>query len=361
MTKVALISGITGQDGAYLAEFLLNKGYEVHGIKRRASLFNTDRIDHLYQDPHVKDRRFFLHYGDLTDSTNLIRIVQQVQPDEIYNLAAQSHVAVSFETPEYTANTDGIGTLRLLEAIRILGMTEKTKFYQASTSELYGLVQEIPQTEKTPFYPRSPYAVAKLYAYWITVNYREAYGMYACNGILFNHESPLRGETFVTRKITRALARIKLGLQDCLYLGNLDSLRDWGHAQDYVEMQWLMLQQSVAEDYVIATGQQQSVRDFVNIACAELGIELTWKGAAEDEKAYDSTGKCIVAVDPRYYRLTEVETLLGDATKAHQQLGWKPKYTFEQLVSEMIKEDLKSAQKDSLIKEHGYSTYNYHE
>jgi GDPmannose 4,6-dehydratase len=361
MTKVALISGITGQDGAYLAEFLLNKGYEVHGIKRRASLFNTDRIDHLYQDPHVQDRRFFLHYGDLTDSTNLIRIVQQVQPDEIYNLAAQSHVAVSFETPEYTANTDGIGTLRLLEAIRILGMTEKTKFYQASTSELYGLVQEIPQTEKTPFYPRSPYAVAKLYAYWITVNYREAYGMYACNGILFNHESPLRGETFVTRKITRALARIKLGLQDCLYLGNLDSLRDWGHAQDYVEMQWLMLQQSVAEDYVIATGQQQSVRDFVNIACVELGIELTWKGTAEDEKAYDSNGKCIVAVDPRYYRPTEVETLLGDATKAHQQLGWKPKYTFEQLVSEMVKEDLSSAQKDSLIKEHGYSTYNYHE
>jgi GDPmannose 4,6-dehydratase len=361
MTKVALISGITGQDGAYLAEFLLNKGYEVHGIKRRASLFNTDRIDHLYQDPHVQDRRFFLHYGDLTDSTNLIRIVQQVQPDEIYNLAAQSHVAVSFETPEYTANTDGIGTLRLLEAIRILGLTEKTKFYQASTSELYGLVQEIPQSEKTPFYPRSPYAVAKLYAYWITVNYREAYGMYACNGILFNHESPLRGETFVTRKITRALARIKLGLQDCLYLGNLDSLRDWGHAQDYVEMQWLMLQQSEAEDYVIATGQQQSVRDFVNIACGELGIELTWKGTAEDEKAYDSDGKCIVAVDPRYYRPTEVETLLGDATKAHQQLGWKPKYTFEQLVSEMVKEDLNSAQKDSLIKEHGYSTYNYHE
>jgi GDPmannose 4,6-dehydratase len=361
MTKVALISGITGQDGAYLAEFLLNKGYEVHGIKRRASLFNTDRIDHLYQDPHVKDRRFFLHYGDLTDSTNLIRIVQQVQPDEIYNLAAQSHVAVSFETPEYTANTDGIGTLRLLEAIRILGLIEKTKFYQASTSELYGLVQEIPQTEKTPFYPRSPYAVAKLYAYWITVNYREAYGMYACNGILFNHESPLRGETFVTRKITRALARIKLGLQDCLYLGNLDSLRDWGHAQDYVEMQWLMLQQSQAEDYVIATGQQQSVRDFVNIACAELGIELTWEGKADNEKAYDSAGKCIVAVDPRYYRPTEVETLLGDATKAHQQLGWKPKYTFEQLVAEMIKEDLNSARKDSLIKDHGYSTYNYHE
>jgi GDPmannose 4,6-dehydratase len=361
MTKVALISGITGQDGAYLAQFLLNKGYEVHGIKRRASLFNTDRIDHLYQDPHVKDRRFFLHYGDLTDSTNLIRIVQQVQPDEIYNLAAQSHVAVSFETPEYTANTDGIGTLRLLEAIRILGLTEKTKFYQASTSELYGLVQEIPQTEKTPFYPRSPYAVAKLYAYWITVNYREAYGMYACNGILFNHESPLRGETFVTRKITRALARIKLGLQDCLYLGNMDALRDWGHAQDYVEMQWLMLQQSEAEDYVIATGQQHSVRDFVNIACAELGIEISWEGKAENEKGYDASGQCIVAVDPRYYRLTEVETLLGDAAKAHQNLGWKPKFTFEQLVSEMIKEDLNSAQKDSLIKEHGYSTYNYHE
>jgi GDPmannose 4,6-dehydratase len=361
MTKVALISGITGQDGAYLAEFLLSKGYEVHGIKRRASLFNTDRIDHLYQDPHVKDRRFFLHYGDLTDSTNLIRIVQQVQPDEIYNLAAQSHVAVSFETPEYTANTDGIGTLRLLEAIRILGMTEKTKFYQASTSELYGLVQEIPQTEKTPFYPRSPYAVAKLYAYWITVNYREAYGMYACNGILFNHESPLRGETFVTRKITRALARIKLGLQDCLYLGNMDALRDWGHAQDYVEMQWLMLQQSEAEDYVIATGQQHSVRDFVNIACAELGIEINWQGKAENEKGYDASGNCVVAVDPRYYRLTEVETLLGDATKAHQNLGWKPKFTFEQLVSEMVKEDLNSAKKDSLMKEAGYNTYNYHE
>ncbi len=361
MTKVALISGITGQDGAYLAELLLNKGYEVHGIKRRASLFNTDRIDHLYQDPHVKDRRFFLHYGDLTDSTNLIRIVQQVQPDEIYNLAAQSHVAVSFETPEYTANTDGIGTLRLLEAIRILGLKEKTKFYQASTSELYGLVQEIPQTEKTPFYPRSPYAVAKLYAYWITVNYREAYDMYACNGILFNHESPLRGETFVTRKITRALARIKLGLQDCLFLGNLDALRDWGHAQDYVEMQWLMLQQSVAEDYVIATGEQHSVRDFVNAACSELGIELSWEGKAENEKGYDSQGRCVVAVDPRYYRPTEVETLLGDATKAHQNLGWKPKFTFAQLVSEMIKEDLSAAQKDSLVKEHGYSTYDYHE
>lgn len=361
MTQVALISGITGQDGAYLAELLLNKGYEVHGIKRRASLFNTDRIDHLYQDPHVKDRRFFLHYGDLTDSTNLIRIVQQVQPDEIYNLAAQSHVAVSFETPEYTANTDGLGTLRLLESIRILGLTEKTKFYQASTSELYGLVQEIPQTEKTPFYPRSPYAVAKLYAYWITVNYREAYGMYACNGILFNHESPLRGETFVTRKITRALARIKLGLQDCLFLGNLDAQRDWGHAQDYVEMQWLMLQQSIAEDYVIATGEQHSVRDFVTTACNELDIKLNWEGNAENEKAYDAQGQCVVAVDPRYYRPTEVETLLGDATKAHQKLGWKPKFTFGQLVSEMIKEDLSTAQKDSLIKEHGYSTYDYHE
>ncbi|WP_404785067.1 GDP-mannose 4,6-dehydratase [Altericista sp. CCNU0014] len=361
MTKVALISGITGQDGAYLAELLLDKGYEVHGIKRRASLFNTDRIDHLYQDPHVKDRQFFLHYGDLTDSTNLIRIVQQVQPDEIYNLAAQSHVAVSFETPEYTANTDGIGTLRLLEAIRILGLQDKTKFYQASTSELYGLVQEIPQTEKTPFYPRSPYAVAKLYAYWITVNYREAYGMYACNGVLFNHESPLRGETFVTRKITRALARIKLGLQDCLFLGNLDALRDWGHAQDYVEMQWLMLQQTEAEDYVIATGQQHSVRDFVNTACAELDLELTWEGKAEAEKGYDSQGRCVVAVDPRYYRPTEVETLLGDATKAHQKLGWKPKFTFAQLVTEMVKEDLNAAQKDSLIKEHGYSTYDYHE
>ncbi len=361
MTKVALISGITGQDGAYLAKLLLEKDYIVHGIKRRSSLFNTDRIDQLYQDPHVQDRRFFLHYGDLTDSTNLIRIVQLVQPDEIYNLAAQSHVAVSFETPEYTANADGIGTLRILEAIRILGLENKTKFYQASTSELYGLVQEIPQTEKTPFYPRSPYAVAKLYAYWITVNYREAYGLYACNGILFNHESPLRGETFVTRKITRAIARIKLGLQECLYLGNLDALRDWGHARDYVEMQWLMLQQSKPEDYVIATGLQYSVRDFVNAACAEAGLEVTWKGEAENEKGYDKTGRCIVSVDPRYYRPTEVETLLGDPTKAQQNLGWKPKVTFSELVSEMVQEDLNAANRDSLVKEHGYSIFDYHE
>jgi GDPmannose 4,6-dehydratase len=361
MTKVALISGITGQDGAYLAELLLGKGYEVHGIKRRASLFNTDRIDHLYQDPHVKDRRFFLHYGDLTDSTNLIRIVQQVQPDEIYNLAAQSHVAVSFETPEYTANADGIGTLRILEAIRILQLQEKVRFYQASTSELYGLVQETPQTEKTPFYPRSPYAVAKLYAYWITVNYREAYGMYACNGILFNHESPLRGETFVTRKITRALARIKLGLQNCLYLGNLDALRDWGHAKDYVEMQWLMLQQSKPEDYVIATGRQYSVRDFVNAACAAAEIEITWQGERENEKGYDPSGQCIVAVDPRYYRPTEVETLLGDSTKARQQLGWEPKLTFTDLVAEMVLEDLNVARKDSLMKEVGFRPKDYFE
>ncbi|HEY9826271.1 MAG TPA: GDP-mannose 4,6-dehydratase [Stenomitos sp.] len=358
MTKVALISGITGQDGSYLAELLLKKGYEVHGIKRRASLFNTDRIDHLYEDPHVENRKFFLHYGDLTDSTNLIRIVQQVQPDEIYNLGAQSHVAVSFETPEYTANADGIGTLRILEAIRILKLEQKTRFYQASTSELYGLVQEVPQTEQTPFYPRSPYAVAKLYAYWITVNYREAYGMYACNGILFNHESPLRGETFVTRKITRALARIKLGLQDCLYLGNLDALRDWGHAEDYVEMQWLMLQQDHAEDYVIATGQQYSVRNFVNAACAELGLELTWEGKAEEEKGYDALGRCIVAVDPRYYRPTEVETLLGNPTKAQQQLGWVPKRTFAQLVSEMAAEDLKIAERDAYLKGKGYPIYN---
>jgi GDPmannose 4,6-dehydratase len=361
MTKVALISGITGQDGAYLAKLLLEKGYIVHGIKRRSSLFNTDRIDHLYQDPHVENRRFFLHYGDLTDSTNLIRIVQQVQPDEIYNLAAQSHVAVSFETPEYTANADGIGTLRILEAIRILGLQDKTKFYQASTSELYGLVQETPQTEQTPFYPRSPYAVAKLYAYWITVNYREAYGMYACNGILFNHESPLRGETFVTRKITRAIARIKLGLQACLYLGNLDALRDWGHAKDYVEMQWLMLQQTKPEDYVIATGLQYSVRDFVNAACTEVGLEIAWKGEAEHEKGYDSEGRCIVAVDPRYYRPTEVETLLGDPTKAQKNLGWKPQVTFAELVSEMVKEDMNAAKRDALVKEHGYNAYDYHE
>jgi len=359
--KIALITGITGQDGAYLAELLLKKGYIVHGVKRRSSLFNTDRIDHLYQDPHVKKASFILHYGDLTDSTNLIRIIQQVQPDEIYNLAAMSHVAVSFETPEYTANADGIGTLRILEAIRILGMEKKTRFYQASTSELYGLVQETPQKETTPFYPRSPYAVAKLYGYWITVNYREAYGLYACNGILFNHESPVRGETFVTRKITRALARIKLGLQDCLYLGNLDALRDWGHAKDYVEMQWLMLQQEQPEDFVIATGVQYSVRDFVNAAAKELGMVITWRGKGVDEKGYDASGKSIVKVDPRYFRPTEVETLLGDPTKAKQKLGWTPKITFDELVREMVREDLKSAERDELVKKHGYSAYDYHE
>jgi GDPmannose 4,6-dehydratase len=359
--KKALITGITGQDGAYLAELLLSKGYEVHGIKRRASLFNTDRIDHLYQDPHAEGRRLILHYGDLTDSTNLIRIVQQTQPDEIYNLAAMSHVAVSFETPEYTANADGLGTLRILEAMRILGLEKHTRFYQASTSELYGQVQEIPQSEKTPFYPRSPYAVAKLYAYWITVNYREAYGMYACNGILFNHESPLRGETFVTRKITRALARIKLGLQDTLYLGNLDALRDWGHAKDYVEMQWLMLQQEVAEDYVIATGVQFSVRDFVIEAARELGIAIRWEGSGESEKGYDERGRNIVAVDPRYFRPTEVETLLGDATKAREKLGWTPKVQFADLVAEMVREDLKTAERDELVKRHGFTTFDYHE
>ncbi len=361
MSKVALITGITGQDGAYLAEFLLKKGYIVHGIKRRASLFNTDRIDHLYQDPHVSNRNFVLHYGDLTDSTNLIRIIQQVQPDEIYNLAAMSHVAVSFDTPEYTANADGIGTLRILEAIRILGLEKKTRFYQASTSELYGLVQETPQKETTPFYPRSPYAVAKLYAYWITVNYREAYGIYACNGVLFNHESPLRGETFVTRKITRALARIKLNLQDCLYLGNMDSLRDWGHAKDYVEMQWLMLQQEKPEDFVIATGVQYSVRDFVNAAAKELGIQITWQGEGVDETGTDHNGKVIVKVDPRYFRPTEVETLLGDPTKAKEKLGWTPKTSFEDLVAEMVREDLKSAERDELVKKHGFATYDFHE
>jgi GDPmannose 4,6-dehydratase len=359
--KVALITGITGQDGAYLAELLLNKGYIVHGVKRRSSLFNTDRIDHLYQDPHVKKASFILHYGDLTDSTNLIRIIQQVQPDEIYNLAAMSHVAVSFETPEYTANADGIGTLRILEAMRILGLAKKTRFYQASTSELYGLVQETPQKETTPFYPRSPYAVAKLYAYWITVNYREAYGMYACNGILFNHESPVRGETFVTRKITRALARIKLGLQECLYLGNLDALRDWGHAKDYVEMQWLMLQQDHPEDFVIASGTQYSVRQFVEISAEELGISITWKGKGVEEKGYDAAGKCIVKVDPRYFRPTEVETLLGDPSKAKQKLGWTPKISFQELVAEMVREDLKSAERDELVKKHGFTAYDYHE
>ena len=360
--KTALITGITGQDGAYLAEFLLNKGYVVHGIKRRTSLFNTDRIDHLYKDRHEKDVRLFLHHGDLTDSSSLIRIIQQTQPDEIYNLAAQSHVAVSFEEPEYTANSDALGALRLLEAIRILGLEKKTRYYQASTSELYGLVQEVPQKETTPFYPRSPYAVAKLYAYWITVNYREAYGIYACNGILFNHESPIRGETFVTRKITRALARIKLGLQSCLYLGNMDAKRDWGHAKDYVEMQWLMLQQQgVPEDFVIATGVQYSVRDFVNAAAGELGMQVRWEGHGVDEKGYDGSGNCIVAVDPRYFRPTEVETLLGDPAKAKEKLGWVPKTTFEQLVAEMVREDLRSAERDELIKHHGYKAMDYHE
>jgi len=359
--KKALITGITGQDGSYLAELLLEKGYEVHGIKRRSSQFNTDRIDHLYQDPHDKGRRLVLHYGDMTDSTNLIRIIQSVQPDEIYNLAAQSHVAVSFETPEYTANADAIGPLRILEAIRILGLEKKTRFYQASTSELYGLVQEIPQKETTPFYPRSPYAVAKLYAYWITVNYREAYGIYGCNGILFNHESPVRGETFVTRKITRALSRIKLGLQDCLFLGNMDSLRDWGHAKDYVEMQWLLMQQDQPEDWVIATGIQYSVRDFVNAAAGELGMEISWNGTGVDEIGTDRHGKEIVKVDPRYFRPTEVETLLGDATKAREKLGWTPKISFKELVSEMVREDLKSAERDELVKKHGYKAFDYHE
>ncbi|CAH1904833.1 GDP-mannose 4,6-dehydratase [Candidatus Nitrotoga sp. HW29] len=361
MSKKALITGVTGQDGAYLAELLLGKGYEIHGIKRRASLFNTDRIDHLYQDPHEIGRRFVLHYGDMTDSSSLVRIIQQVQPDEIYNLAAQSHVAVSFEEPEYTANSDALGALRILEAIRILGLEKKTRFYQASTSELYGLVQETPQKETTPFYPRSPYAVAKLYAYWITVNYREAYGMYACNGILFNHESPLRGETFVTRKITRALARIKLGLQECLYLGNLDAKRDWGHAKDYVEMQWLMLQQDQPEDFVIATGVQYSVREFVVAAAKEIGMTISWNGEGVNEKGYNTNGKCIVTVDPRYFRPTEVETLLGDASKAKQKLGWTPKISFKELVSEMMREDLKTAERDELVKQHGYKAMDYHE
>jgi GDPmannose 4,6-dehydratase len=368
--KIALITGVTGQDGAYLAEFLLKKGYIVHGVKRRASLFNTDRIDHLYQDPHIENRNFILHYGDLTDSTNLIRIIQHVQPDEIYNLAAQSHVAVSFETPEYTANSDALGTLRILEAIRILGLEKKTRFYQASTSELYGLVQEIPQKETTPFYPRSPYAVAKLYGYWITVNYREAYGMYACNGILFNHESPLRGETFVTRKITRALARISLGLQDCLYLGNMNALRDWGHARDYVEAQWLILQQEQADDFVIATGVQHSVRDFVNAASKVLGFTLQWEGEGVNEKGVVSSvdgalplkpGQVIVQVDSRYFRPTEVETLLGDPTKAIKNLGWAPKTSFKELVSEMILSDLEDAKRDELVKRYGFKTFDYHE
>ena len=359
--KIALITGVTGQDGAYLAEFLLNKGYLVHGIKRRTSLFNTDRIDHLYQDLHEKNLRFRLHHGDLTDSSSLIRIIQQVQPDEIYNLAAQSHVAVSFEEPEYTANSDALGALRILEAIRILGLEKRSRFYQASTSELYGLAQESPQRETTPFYPRSPYGVAKLYAYWITVNYREAYGIYACNGILFNHESPMRGETFVTRKITRALARIKLGMQDCLYLGNLNAKRDWGHARDYVEVQWLMLQQEQPDDFVIATGEQHSVREFAEATAAELGISMKWTGSGVNEKGCDSTGRCIVRVDPRYFRPTEVETLLGDATKARQKLGWAPKISFRELVAEMASEDLKEAERDSLIKKHGFKSYDRHE
>ena len=365
--KTALITGITGQDGAYLAEFLLAKGYVVHGIKRRSSLFNTDRIDHLYQDPHEADRRLILHHGDMTDSSSLIRIIQQVQPDEIYNLAAQSHVAVSFEEPEYTANSDALGPLRVLEAIRILGLEQKTRFYQASTSELFGQVQEIPQKETTPFYPRSPYAVAKLYAYWITVNYREAYGIYACNGILFNHESPMRGETFVTRKITRALARIKLGLQDTLYLGNLDAKRDWGHAKDYVEMQWLMLQQDQPEDFVIATGQQHSVRDFVNVAAQELGIEIRWEGAGVQEKGYwtnPANGPApipVVQVGPRYFRPTEVETLLGDARKAREKLGWVPGITFQELVAEMVREDLHTAERDKLVRGSGYPVMARHE
>jgi GDPmannose 4,6-dehydratase len=359
--KIALITGVTGQDGSYLAEFLLDKGYEVHGIKRRASSFNTERIDHIYQDPHERGQRFILHYGDMTDATGLIHVVQQVQPDEIYNLAAQSHVAVSFEEPEYTANSDALGTLRLLEAIRILGLTGKTRFYQASTSELYGLVQEVPQKETTPFYPRSPYAVAKLYAYWITINYREAYGIYGCNGILFNHESPRRGETFVTRKITRALARIKLGLQDCLYLGNLSAKRDWGHAKDYVEMQWLMLQQDEADDFVIATGRQFSVRDFVSIAAAQMGMTIRWEGQGVEEQGVDESGNAIVRVDPRYFRPTEVETLLGDASKAHRKLGWKPRISFEELVTEMVNEDLRDAERDALIGRHGYRAFTRHE
>ena len=380
--KKALITGITGQDGAYLAEFLLRKGYEVHGVKRRASLFNTDRIDHLYQDPHASERRFILHYGDLSDSSNLVRIMQEVKPDEVYNLAAQSHVQVSFESPEYTADVDALGALRLLEAIRIASLADHTRFYQASTSELFGLVREVPQTEKTPFYPRSPYAGAKLYAYWITVNYREAYGMYACNGILFNHESPIRGETFVTRKITRALSRMVLGLQDCLFLGNLDARRDWGHARDYVEMQWLMLQQEEPDDFVIATGRQFSVRDFVNAAAAELGLTLAWQGSGLDEtgtvaavdaarlartsgrqsvECHVKTGDVIVRVDPRYFRPTEVETLLGDPARAKKKLGWEPKTSFEDMVAEMTREDLQLSMRDAVCKVAGFRTFSHNE
>lgn len=362
MKKKALITGITGQDGAYLAELLLSKGYEVHGVKRRSSLFNTDRIDHLYQDQHESGVNMFLHYGDLTDSTNLIRLVQEVAPDEIYNLAAQSHVAVSFETPEYTANSDATGTLRLLEAIRILGLDKKTKFYQASTSELYGLVQEVPQSEKTPFYPRSPYAVAKLYAFWITKNYREAYGMFACNGILFNHESPLRGETFVTRKITRAAAKIHLGLQDKLFLGNVDAQRDWGHAKDYVEGMWLMMQQDAADDYVLATGETYSVRHFCDLAFSHIGVTLEWKGTGVDEKAYDAkTGKVLIEIDPRYFRPTEVDLLVGDPSKAQKNLGWKHKHTLQQLVTDMVKADVDLFKRDRYLMEGGHKVMNYHE
>jgi len=360
--KIALITGITGQDGAYLAEFLIDKGYEVHGIKRRSSSFNTDRIDHLYQDPHVKRRKLILHFGDLSDSMSLISIVQKVQPDEIYNLGAQSHVAVSFETPEYTADTVGLGALRVLEAIRISGLEKKTRFYQASSSELYGYVQETPQKETTPFYPRSPYAAAKLYAYWITVNYREAYGMFACNGILFNHESPIRGETFVTRKITRALARINLGLQETVYLGNMNAKRDWGHAKDYIEMQWLMLQQDKPDDFCIATGLQFSVREFVNSAWSYFGRTILWEGQGPDEKGFDSeTGDLIVAVDSRYFRPTEVEDLLGDPSKAKEKLGWAPKITFEEMVHEMMENDINLAKRDSLVKKHGFKVSNFNE
>ena len=356
--KKAIITGVTGQDGAYLAEFLLSKEYEVHGIKRRSSLFNTARIDHLYQDPHERDVHFRLHYGDMTDTSSLVHVIQKVQPDEIYNLAAQSHVGVSFESPEYTANVDALGTLRILDAVRVLGMTKTVRFYQASTSELFGLAQEIPQKETTPFHPRSPYGVAKLYGYWITVNYREAYGMYACNGILFNHESPVRGETFVTRKITRGLARVKVGLQECLYLGNLDAKRDWGHARDYVEMQWLMLQQDSPDDYVIATGRQCSVREFVKAAAEGLELQLTWRGVGAEEKAFDHRGQCVVAIDPHYFRPAEVDTLMGDSSKASIKLGWKPKTTFRELVAEMVADDLESAKKDLLVRNSGYRVHN---
>jgi len=359
--KRALVTGVTGQDGSYLAEFLLAKGYEVHGIKRRASQLNTDRIDHLYEDPHAPNRRLVLHYGDMTDTNSIINVVRKAEPDEIYNLAAQSHVGVSFEQPEYTADTDALGTLRILEAIRILGLQHSTRFYQASSSELFGKVHQCPQNEKTQFYPRSPYAVAKLYAYWITVNYREAYGIYACNGILFNHESPVRGETFVTRKITRGLARIKMGLQDCLYIGNLDAKRDWGHARDYVEMQWLMLQQVQPEDFVIATGEHYSVREFVELAASEMGIHIRWRGEGVDRKGYNSRGQCIVQVDRKYFRPTEVDSLLGDASKARQQLGWRPRTSFRELVAEMVNADMAAAERDKLVKENGYAVYEVHE